>query len=354
MGVISGIKNYAEAPSHYAQDQNWANKGSGAAADRRTLVSPNRISININDEGYYLNAQIELDLNDADSWDTQTPTDYTQAANRGGVDIYIYACRPTCTRTPIILLSASSTFPSGYTADNSRKIGGFHGLCVAVGAIGGHTLTGYLAGDILPASVWNLRHRPISSPEGMVFDEAINKWVDIYLASGTGATTASIYNATITDNRDWLDFVDDGHAVNKRLITDEEFQSLAAGSNEETNIFGSGDPGTTGGHSDTAGRRMISNIGCEDCCGALDQWLQTPSVKLDDGTVGEYYNLPGAKGSFYTYGNNSKGNIQLLAGGEWFSGADCGSRCRTALNWRWKTSTLIGGRFLAEPKEVML
>ena len=28
-----------------------------------------------------------------------------------------------------------------------------------------------------------------------------------------------------------------------------------------------------GGHVDTAGRRMISFIGCEECCGYLTQWL---------------------------------------------------------------------------------
>ena len=40
------------------------------------------------------------------------------------------------------------------------------------------------------------------------------------------------------------------------------------------NIAGSNDPGTTGGHKDTAGRRMISNYGVEDCCGVLWQWTK--------------------------------------------------------------------------------
>jgi len=53
-------------------------------------------------------------------------------------------------------------------------------------------------------------------------------------------------------------------------------------SNEETNITGSTDPVTTGGHSDTGARRMISNIGCEDCAGALNQWLSDQSAMYDD------------------------------------------------------------------------
>ena len=115
----------------------------------------------------------------------------------------------------------------------------------------------------------------------MTYDEATNLWVDIYLASGTGDSTASANGATISDTRNWMDFVDDFHAVGKLLLSDTEFQSIAAGSNEETNITGSADPVTTGGHVDTAGRRMISNIGCEDCCGAMYQWLRTSSMRAD-------------------------------------------------------------------------
>ena len=65
----------------------------------------------------------------------------------------------------------------------------------------------------------------------------------------------------ISDGRKWLDFVDDFAAIGCRMPDDDEFQRIAAGSNEETNIARSADPVTTGGHSDTAGRRMISNIG---------------------------------------------------------------------------------------------
>jgi len=275
--------------------------------------------------------------------DVNVSTNLDTGSLQAGKDYYVYLCDEGA-GTASIVISLNSTYPTGYTADNSRKIGGFHTLCADVGTIGGHTLTGYTNKSILPASVWDLEHRPVCSPEGMVWSDEAKLWVDIYLQSGTGGSTASAYGATITDTRDWNDFVDDLGAVGKRLLSDMEYQLIAAGSNEETNISGSADPVTTGGHSDTAGRRMISNIGCEDCCGAMWQWLQTPSARLDDGTAGAWYDLPNSKGSFYTYGTNSYGNTQLLAGGYWGNGTDCGSRCRNAERYRWATSSILGAR----------
>ena len=276
----------AMLPAHYERDVVWALKTPyTTAANRYTLLSPSRLTVNINDGGYYISAQQEVDLSASASWDTIVGTDYTVAANRAGKNFYIYTCVDTGD-TPKIVLSANSTTPDGYTADNSRKIGGFHCECVAVGTISGHTLTGFLAGDVLPASIWDLNHRPVeASPEGMVYDVGTGIWVDIYLASGTGTSTVSVNGGTISDNRTWLDFVDDGIAVKKRLLKDREFQSIASGSNEETNIIGSADPGTTGGHVNTASRRMISNIGCEDCCGVMWQWLDEQSYRFDGGAL---------------------------------------------------------------------
>lgn len=306
--------------------------------DKVVIKGSNLIPLQIGSNWFFLDEDVNV----------STATDLDTGSVSNAKDYYVYACDNNGVLT--FKISLNSTYPSGYTASNSRKIGGFHTLCVNVGTISGHTLTGYLANDILPASIWDLKHRAINGINvGMVYDEAINKWVDIYLASGTGSNTTSVYGATISDTRDWMNFVDDGHAVKKRLFNDEEFQSAAAGSNEETNITGSADPVTTGGHVDTASRRMISNIGCEDCAGALWQWLLTSSARLDNGTAGGWYNLPGSKGSFYTYGTNLYGNTQLLAGGYWDGGTACGSRGRGASVYRWGTATDVGARFLAEP-----
>ncbi len=294
------------------------------------------IPIKIGDTWFMATSDVELD----------TATDLDTGAISNGADYYVYAINNSGALD--FILSANATYPSGYAANSSEKIGGFHTLCTNVGTIAGHDLTGHLANNILPASIWDLTHRPKSVPAGMVYDPAIDLWVDIYLASGTGASTVSVNGGTISDTRNWLDFIDDGHAVNKQLLTDEQFQSIAAGSNEETNILGSADPVTTGGHVDTASRRMISNIGCEDCVGALYQWLATPSARLDNGTTAGWYDLAGAKGSFYTYGTNKYGNTQLRAGGYWAHGAYCGSRCRYAGSCRWDTSSYIGARFGAK------
>ena len=268
---------------------------------------------------------------------------------QAGKDYYVYVCDNedgTCT----ILGSLASTYPAGYTADSSRKISGFHTLCVSVGTVSGHPLTGYVAGDILPQSVWCLNHRSEGQQEGHVYDPSAHFWCGIYLPSGTGSTTASVYGGTITDTRTYFEHVDDLAAVGDTLLDENIFQSVSAGSNEETNITGSADPVTTGGHVDTAGRRMISNIGVEDCCGAKWQWTSTPSARLDDGTAGIYVDLPGGKGSFYTYGTNGYGNTRLLAGGAWNNGTNCGSRSRNANNYPWGAGSNVAGRGCARSR----
>ena len=119
--------------------------------------------------------------------------DFTVAENRKERLLY-YSCIPANGTEPIIVLSANSTVPLRYTADTSRKIGGFHTLCADVGTITEHTLRGYVAGDILPASVWDLKHRPVCSPEGMVYVDGLDIWIDIYLASYTGSYSNSPEN----------------------------------------------------------------------------------------------------------------------------------------------------------------
>lgn len=343
--IASGMLVCAALPAHYERDILWAQKSSA----RTTLQTPNRLTVNVNNVGYALTTQTDIDLATAANWDTTTPTDYTAAAARAGKDFYVYACTPVSGTVPKLVLSANSTVPNGYTASTSRKIGGFHCLCVAVGTISGHTLTGYVAGDILPASVWDLKHRPVSNPEGMVYVDQLGLWVDIYLQSGTGASTASAYGGTITDTRTWMDHVDDLAAVKKRMLDDGEFQVAADGSNQETNIAGSADPGTTGGHVDTASRRMISNYGLEDCCGAMWQWLRDQSYRYP-ATVGwNWYDL-GSKGSLYNQGGaTGDADVKLLAGGPWTNAAICGSRARSAAYYRWNASAHIGCRGRAEP-----
>ncbi len=348
----------AAFPAHYERSRMWKNKGSDSAANRRTLVTPDYLTVNINNSGYILSSALELDLDVAGSWDTQNPTDYTVAANRAGKDFWYYLCTPVSGIVPVIVISANTTYPVGYSATTSRRIGQFSCECAAVGTISGHALTGYLAGDIIPRSIQDLKHRPKAGfIPGMVWAGATDYdsqngpaiWVAIYLASGIGTSTASANGGTISDTRNWMDFIDDFAAIGCRMPTDAEFQAFSAGSNEETNITGSADPGTTGGHSDTAGRRTVSNIGCEDCCGVLWQWLADQSFRSDYTTAWDWYNLPGSKGSLYNQaGAGGTGDVKLLAGGDWASAAGAGSRSRTADVSRWNAYSSVGGRFAAD------
>ena len=324
----------------YWADQSFAAKTVSVAADRYSLLAPNVVQMDIGGSSYTLPSQVTFDLSLEATWDTVSGTDYRTAANRAGKDFYVYAVQPGSGTVPSFKVSANSTVPSGYSASTSRKLGGFHCLCVAAGTISSHPASGYLAGDIIPNSVWDLKFRAANGNNaGMAYVEALDIWIDIYLASGTGASTASVNGGTISDTRTWLDFVDDGAAVKKRMLRDYEFQIAAAGSNEETNIAGSADPGTTGGHSDTASRRMISNYFLEDCCGTLWQWLDEDGNSSGSGWQNT---LGGTKGQYY-----GSADVKLIAGGNWDAGAYCGSRCRNALNARWITHSSIGCRLCA-------
>lgn len=255
-----------------------------------------------------------------------------------GRDYYIYACHDT--EEPLnpgvrLVVSLNATYPEGFGEQTSRKIGGFHTLCASAGTISGHPLSGFEAGDILPASLWCLTHRPETcGPEGMVYVKELGLWVDIYLQSGKGAATRSTYGATITDTQPWMEHVDDLGAVGKTLLTDTEFSVAALGSNEQTSIGGIAAPVTTGAHVDTAGRRMISYYGLEDCCGAMWQWLDHPTANSGNA----WNTLPGNKGGIYGVSN------VLLAGGYWGDTARCGSRARYSHISRAYAYAYIGGR----------
>jgi hypothetical protein len=284
-----------------------------------------------------------------------------------GKDYKVFLCW-TGTAFIFKVTLAENDYPSGYGAGDAKLIGGFHTLCVAAGSgmtywhfasaeALAHPLNGYVAGDILPQSVWCLNHRPHSEPEGMVYIPPLDFWCDIYLQSGSGEYTRSAYQGAITRTRQYVDFVEDQFCVKKALLNDEEFAAAALGSNEQTNISGSAFVSPAGGHSDTAGRRMISIYGVEEMCGLLWQWLATTSAAGVEGSIyGQTATTPtygwlamtqssngpygqsGGKGSFWGLAG------ALLAGGAWSHGASCGSRARDAVNARSDADANCGGR----------
>jgi hypothetical protein len=310
------------------------------------LIVPDGNSNNI-DHYYY--ADSDQTLNVASLLDTGSISP--------GTDYKVFLCW-TGTAFTFSVSLASKAAPSGYSTANSRVIGGFHTLCADAGTgmtywhfdsseALPHPLNGYVAGDILPQSVWCLNDLPyayhramdtgVGQVGGMVYVPPVDRWVDIYLQSGSGEQTKSSFGATHTVSRQYADHLEDMFCVGKDLLSETDFAAAALGSNEQTVIAGAADAGTVGGHSDTTGRRMISAWGVEECCGYLAQWLdgigQGGSQQYP-----EWNTQSGEKGSWY-------GDcFVLLAGGAWGAGTPCGSRYRYASDVRSATSADFGGR----------
>lgn len=201
-----------------------------------------------------------------------------------------------------------------------------------------HILAGYSAGDILPESVMclsfgvNTLHK-----DAMVYDKDTDMFIDVYLQSGTGLNTKSVYNATHTARRAGTCHQEDMRQVGKKLLNDDVFCSAAIGGNECTSITGSSDKMTVGGHVDTAGKRMVSAIGCEEMTGYLWQWLdEFPYCNTESG-----WQTIDNQGSF---GQQYWNTHQLLAGGAWGDGSNCGSRCRGSDSGRADVYAGIGSR----------
>ena len=301
---------------------------SSNAVQRRMLTIPS-MQLDVGGVSLALGAAVLKDLNAAASWDVST---YATASARAGKDFNVFACVPAVGAVPDFVVSLNDTLPSALPSGstpsvvNTRKIGGLHCFCLSAGTLSGHDLSGYLTGDILPRSVWDLDHRPVCAPKGIVYDyDGLWKW--IYLPSVSGGELVSAFTGVVADGVSAQAF----HArkfdqwfsrIGCRTISEVEFVSCSIGSNQGTNISGSSDPNTTGGHSDTVGRRMVSRIGCEDCCGVYYQWGRDqgalPGVSSwinaftaeDSGVAGQSYAAP----------------TRPLFGGGWNDGAGCGSR----------------------------
>lgn len=288
---------------------------------------------------------------------------FAAAANRAGKDIYIYALYNAEGLEPSFVISANSIAPEKIGDTPFRKVGGFHCLCVDVGedAPGGsdHALYGYEAGDILPMSVWDCWHRPVGAPEGYVYEPGNNVWISIYGLSWTGSfgntpedlQLVSVYggewaDGTSTEKFHCLKFEQVLGRQHQRLIWRREFVNASIGSNQSTNIYGSADPGTTGGHKDTAGKRMVSDIGCEDMCGDHWQWgSDVGSATTGSSSYGNGFDANDKYVKGQIYGTE----YRVLLGGNWNSAAVCGSR---AAHWSCGSLSLAansGARGASEP-----
>ncbi len=181
-----------------------------------------------------------------------------------GTDYAIYATESA------LIASANFTAPTGYTADNSRRIGGFH----------------HGDGYIYPRSFWDLKFRPTcTDPRGMV-RSLMGFWADIYLLNTTADLLGtSAYNAQIADGascpkipavwggdgaEQYSSFsqyiaTETLAAYGKRNPSSAEFEVLALGS--VAGHANGTDPVVT-----MFDAQSRSHIGCEQVSGHLFQW----------------------------------------------------------------------------------
>lgn len=331
----------AVSSADYDDDKTeWYRRPSLPTVAKRSVTLPAGMYVTIGETTYKTTQSSTVNINDF--------------GNVAGGDFYIYACAPQSGDQPTFVISQNSTVPNGYDAQNSRKIGGFHTLCADVGTIEDHPLSGYVTGDILPASMWDLWHRPKGLTEGMVYlgeEYDCDVWVGIYLASWDGENLVSQYGGTIADGtstKKWHGeaMAEQFNLQKMRLPWRHEMVWAARGTPEQVNIKGSADPTTTGGHVATNDVRMISNIGCEDAAGVMWQWLMNLGFAGGSGwTNSVYSNQVDPRSYGQTYGNL----YRLLAGGDWNDGSSCGSRSAICNYVSAGVNASFGGRGASEP-----
>ena len=298
------------------------------------------------------------------------------AAFAVGSDYYVYICDSRQdAQDEQYIISLNSTYPSGWNASNSRKIGGFHyGRCRKIndnmqpvnssGAIFGTGWESAVSNGILPRSVWTLGHRPKCSPEGMVYLGG-GTWVDIYLNSDDGAQgLKSEYNCapmTGTEGMNWYTFTERLMKSGKRMPDYSEFCAYAFGSPQgldgaNTNAW----TATTNTGRGTTGSvvNAVSAVGCVDAVGRVWEWLNDLITRAEHATNAEYH--PTAAwgwdkksplrdnatkydvGNIYQYYAYSL--AALIAGGGWAYGVHAGARAVDCANAPWSVHATVGVR----------
>ena len=278
-----------------------------------------------------------------------------------GVNYYVYLC-DNGSDSGLLLISANSTAPSGYTTGDSRKIGGFHY------GRGRNSLTiaDITSNVVVPNSVWDLCHRPRCSPEGMGYI-GNGVWLDIYqcsvdeaitFANGNGSplvtgTAKSAFNATPltgTEGLSGYNFIELARRSGKRLPTLAEWLQAAHGSPQGNN----GDnvnawTATTNSARAATGYvpNAISLLNIVDCVGNVWEWLDAFSNRHDT-TAWNWYDVMTGMNVGQLYMPNNTGLSQYIAGGHWGGGVYAGSRCVGLYHYPWSVVTNIGSRLACD------
>ncbi len=293
-----------------------------------------------------------------------------------GSDYYVYICDSRINSADEqYVISLNSTYPNGWNASNSRKIGGFHyGRCRKVdanlqpinssGVIFGTGWESAVSSGIVPRSVWTLGHRPKCSPEGMVYLGG-GTWVDIYLNSDDGAYgLKSEYNCapmTGTESMNWYTFTERLAKSGKRMPDYSEFCAYAFGSPAglaDSNVNAWTATTNTGRGTTGSVVNAVSAVGCVDAVGRVWEWLNDLITRAEHATNATYHASQawgwdltsplkaGATqydvGNIYQYYHASL--AALIAGGCWGDAVQAGARAVLCYYYPWHVSSDIGVR----------
>ncbi|MDE5179949.1 phage tail protein [Vibrio fluvialis] len=258
-----------------------------------------------------------------------------------GVDYAIYATADG------LVVSNNFTVPDGYTAENSRRVGGFH----------------YGNNEFKDYSFYDLHFRPAcKDPRGMVIDISGSRfWNDIYLLNSTpDALGTSAYNAQIADSSSPCKIPalwgGDGTvqypnltqyiatevlaAYGKRLPSNDEFEILALGSTPGYAV--GADPVTT--KFDVNAR---SKNGSEQVSGHLWQWGKGVWER-GDGSSGYDWYAADTNGEGMVYSADPQSIGAVLLGANWGESGHAGARASLWAFETWSMGSDVGARGLCD------
>jgi len=315
-----------------------------------------------------------------------------------GTDYFVYLCLDGS--EPVIVVSENSTYPAGFNANNSRKIGGFHygvtrkvtqegSLLIPVDSTGvKFGATGIKWQDnvtlgIVHNSIWDLKNKPRASFGGMV--KVGRLWMSMYQASVKAAITfmnnanglhvasgelQSKYGqlpVTGTEGMNQYTFNEIAMLSGLRLPFYTEWCAAAFGSpqgEDGSNKYGWTQTTNTArartGNSvnNSTGQYDVSANGVKpyaisaynvvDCAGNVYEWLADIAPRYDAGSGSWAWQDQLGAGMGKYYGWKSDGLSALIAGGTWSIGAVCGPRSVILDDHPWYVSTYIGARLACD------
>ena len=328
----------------------------------------------------------DLEFTPAECLDTGDTLQY-------GKDYYIYLVLDNLDFK--LIVSLNSTYPDGYNANNSRKIGGFHygairkisddGEWVPVDSNGvkfgssGTKWQDNVTSGIIPNSVWDLKNKPKNFMPGMA--KVKDFWVSIYqmsvdeavtFMSGTNGLSVadgllkSSYGelpATGTEGLNQFNFNELARRQGMRLTYYNEWLLAAYGSPQGTdsgNNYGWTATGNTArtrtgcsvntstGEYSIGGVKpyAVSAYNICDCTGNVYEWQADYTIKQDSTSWG-WQNVLGANMG-QAYLPNADGMSALICGGYYNCGVHCGPRCVNLTNDPWHVCTDTGCRFACD------